>query len=529
MEKNSSAQQLRISSPIRDALAFSSPGHVPTLEEVRSKYGPPATLGAPNEDAVLAMDRAMEDRGVYTLLQHGFELGQYGAASNFLGYGALQNIAQNGLIRACIETVADDMTRAWIELQQEGEEGSGNGEDGEAQERIGRLDRAMKRLGLQKVMHEAAAKTGYYGGCLLYLDTGASGPDLKLPLSLESWSREAGRGFLKGVRVVDPVNCFPGVYNSTDPLRADYYVPRSWWVLGQEVHASRLIRVFANEPPLLFRPSYNFLGIPKAQILWDYVMHFQSNRDSVNRLMSKFSQLVFKTAMTDIITGGANDLNGLLARLQIMAQNRSNDGVIAVDKEAEDILKVETPMSGITDVPRQSLEFVAAINGTPVVKLLGISPSGFNATGESDIRNYYDHVLSQQEAVLRPPLQRILEVLQVSLFQNVDRSIGFSFCPLSEEDETARATTQATKIANLCQLLDRNIISADEARQMLIADPDSGMDGLDPEAPEPEEGEGDPMQAMMGGMGDPEAEAPAPEPKPAPAADSAKWWRRVWK
>ena len=85
MEKNSSAQQLRISSPIRDALAFSSPGHVPTLEEVRSKYGPPATLGAPNEDAVLAMDRAMEDRGVYTLLQHGLEMGMYGAASNFLG------------------------------------------------------------------------------------------------------------------------------------------------------------------------------------------------------------------------------------------------------------------------------------------------------------------------------------------------------------------------------------------------------------------------------------------------------------
>ena len=522
---SSTGSTLRISSGVRDALGFSSAGRVPTLDEVRRAYGPPATLGAPNEETVLAMDRAMEDRGVYTLLQHGFELGQYGACSNFMGYGALQNIAQNGLIRACVETVADDMTRAWIELQQEGEDDS---EDGEVQERIERLDRAMKRLNLQKVMHEAAAKTGYYGGCLLYLDTGASGPDLKLPLSLESWSREATKGFLKGVRVIDPVNVFPGVYNSTDPLRADYYIPRSWWVLGQEVHASRLIRVFSNEPPLLFRPSYNFLGIPKAQILWDYVMHFQSNRDSVNRLMDKFSQLVFKTAMTDILTGGANDLSGLVARLQIMSQNRSNDGVIAIDKDAEDILKVETPMSGLTDVPRQSLEFVAAINRTPVVKLLGISPSGFNATGESDLRNYYDHIASQQEAVLRPAIQRILEVLQVSLFQAVDRTIGFSFCPLSEEDETAKTTTQATKIANLCQLIDRNVIDTDEARQMLIADPDSGMDGLDPEAPEPEEGEGDPMQAMMGGMGVPQAEAPAPEPKPAPASDSAKWWRRVW-
>ena len=77
-----------------------------------------------------------------------------------------------------------------------------------------------------------------------------------------------------------------------------------------------------------------------------------------------------------------------MARLQIMSQNRSNDGVIAVDKDAEDIVKVETPMAGVTDVVRQSLEIVAALNRTPAVKLLGISPSGFNATGESDIRNY---------------------------------------------------------------------------------------------------------------------------------------------
>lgn len=512
MGTESSTASIRISSGVRDALGFSSAGRVPTLDEVRSKYGPPATLGAPNEDAVMAMDRAMEDRGVYTLLQHGFELGQYGACSNFLGYGALQNIAQNGLIRACIETVADDMTRNWVEFQQEGEDDS---EDGEAQEYLERLEKAVKRLDLQKVMHRAAAMTGYYGGCLLYLDTGASGPQLKLPLSLEPWSMEAKPGFLRAVRVVDPVNCFPGTYNSTDPLKEDYYIPQTWWVLGQEVHASRLIRVYANEPPLLFRPSYNFLGIPQAQILWDYVLHFQDNRDSVNRLMGKFSQLVFKTSMTDILTGGANDLSGLMARLQIMSQNRSNDGVIAVDKDAEDIVKVETPMSGVTDVVRQSLEIVAALNRTPAVKLLGISPSGFNATGESDIRNYYDHVLSQQEKVLRPPLQRILEALQVSLFGKVEPSIGFRFASLSETDENAKVLTQQAKINNLCAVLDRDIVSAEEVRQILVADPDSGFDGLDPELPEDAEGDDIPLLSPAFGQEQEEDDTPPSPPSKA--------------
>lgn len=510
MGTESSTASLRISSGVRDALGFSSAGRVPTLDEVRRAYGPPATLGAPNEDAVIAMDHAMEDRGVYTLLQHGFELGQYGACSNFLGYGALQNIAQNGLIRACIETVADDMTRNWIELQQEGEADSPESED-----KIQRLEKAMKRMGLQTTMHKAASMTGYFGGCLLYLDTGASGPQLKLPLSLEPWSMEAKEGFLRAVRVVDPVNCFPGNYNSTDPLKEDYYVPQTWWVLGQEVHASRLIRVYANEPPLLFRPSYNFLGIPQAQILWDYVLHFQDNRDSVNRLMGKFSQLVFKTSMTDILTGGANDLSGLMARLQIMSQNRSNDGVIAVDKDAEDIVKVETPMAGVTDVVRQSLEIVAALNRTPAVKLLGISPSGFNATGESDIRNYYDHVLSQQEKVLRPPLQRILEALQVSLFGKVEPAIGFRFASLSETDENAKVLTQQAKINNLCAVLDRDIVSAEEVRQILVADPDSGFDGLDPELPEDAEGDDIPLLSPAFGQEQKEDDTPPSPPSKA--------------
>ena len=510
INSSTTGSTLRISSGVRDALGFSGAGRVPTLDEVRRAYGPPATLGAPNEDAVLAMDHAMEERGVYSLLQHGFEMGQYGACSNFLGYGALQNIAQNGLIRACVETVADDMTRNWVELQQEGKEDSPESED-----KIQRLEKAMRRMGLQKTMHKAASMTGYFGGCLLYLDTGASGPQLKLPLSLEPWSMEAKPGFLRAVRVVDPVNCFPGTYNSTDPLKEDYYVPQTWWVLGQEVHASRLIRVYANEPPLLFKPSYNFLGIPQAQILWDYVLHFQDNRDSVNRLMGKFSQLVFKTSMTDILTGGANDLSGLMARLQIMSQNRSNDGVIAVDKDAEDIVKVETPMAGVTDVVRQSLEIVAALNRTPAVKLLGISPSGFNATGESDIRNYYDHVLSQQEKVLRPPLQRILEALQVSLFGKVEPSIGFRFASLSETDENAKVLTQQAKINNFCAVLDRDIVSAEEVRQMLVSDPDSGFDGLDPELPEDAEGDDIPLLSPAFGQEQEEDDAPPSPPSKA--------------
>lgn len=498
-----------------DALSTPPQTRVMAPDEIRQKFGPAQTLGAP-DNVRMAMDNALEDAGFYTLLQHSLEMGVYGGMANFMGYAQLQNIAQNGLIRACIETVSDDMTRNWIELTREGEkeDKNKNGKD----DVLDALTDALDALDMQRVFHEACSKVGYYGGCLIFLDTGVTGDRLKNPLNLDPlFSMEArDRGFLKALRVIDPINLFPGTYNATNPLAADYYKPKTWWVLGQEVHASRFVRLVANEAPLIFKPSYNFMGIPQAQILWDYVLHFQANRDAANRLLNKFSMLVFKTSMADILQG-IDGLATLDTRMQILARNQSNDGVFAIDRENEDVVKVETPIGGVTDIVKQSLEQLAAMNRTPAVKLLGISPSGFNATGESDLRNYYDHVLSQQEKVLRQAIKDILDVVQISETGKLDDSIDFTFNPLSEEDKNSVAMTQQVKANTICSLLDRDIISPEEARRALISDPSSGFNDLDPDdVPEPKDEQGmGGMGGMMGGIpglgGAPEAEGEGQE------------------
>ena len=296
-----------------------------------------------------------------------------------------------------------------------------------------------------------------------------------------AYSAELKPGLSLNLVVVDPVNVFPGDYNSLSPLSSDYFRPRWWWVIGQRIHASRLIRLVANEVPVLLRPAYNFLGIPQAQILWDYVLHFQECRAAAARLLTKFSLTVFKTKMADILfsAGGTGQLD---ARIRFMTQNMNNDGVLAIDKDDEDVLKLETPLSGVTDIVRQSLEILAALNRTPAVKLLGISPSGFNATGESDIRNYYDYITSQQEKVLRNGFRPVLNCLQLHLHGKIDSSVTFDFAPLGEEDRAALATLQKTKADTIAVYLDRDIIAPEEARKALADDPDSGFADIDPEA-----------------------------------------------
>jgi phage-related protein (TIGR01555 family) len=95
------------------------------------------------------------------------------------------------------------------------------------------------------------------------------------------------------------------------------------------------------------------------------------------------------------------------------------------------------------------------------VKLLGLSPSGFNATGESDIRNYYDHILSQNELILRKGIKKALDVLQVVEFGEIDPNIDFEFNSLWSMDEAQQADIDSKNTATILSIYENQVIDAD--------------------------------------------------------------------
>ena len=471
-----------------------------TVEKVRERFAPPVTLGV-SEKERLAQDEALSDAGFYgaihrSLQQHGCELGQYPVTS-FVGYGALQQIAQNGMIRACVQTVADDITREWITI---------TGDDAEAVEEIQTLQE--KKYHLRTLFHEAATLTGYMGGAFIYVDTGTENPELPLRYSNESAELQPGTK-LRFV-VVDPVNVSPGDYNAIDPLKPDYLKPRYFWVLGTKVHESRLLRLFDNPPPTLLRPAYNFLGIPQAQILWDYVMHWNQCRVYTADLVRKVSLLVFQTS-TDDIFNSPNGVRLFDIRMKALQRYRDNNAVFVCDKEGESVMNVQTSIAGCTDVVRQSLEMIASINRTPAVKLLGISPSGFNATGESDIRNYYDYIRSKQE-LRREAINTCLEAIELVEMGSINSNISFDFNELSKEDEASAAMTAQTRAGALATLAQVQAISAEEMREAVKKEPAMHLGFLSDEVPE---GEPEDIEGLLGAL----QQATTAVAEPAPASN----------
>lgn len=434
--------------------------------EWRDKLKPAVTLGMPEEEAMLANDSACTY--AWNLLSHSMELGQMPTTASFMGYPALQDIAQNGLIRACIETVADDMTRDFGKIKSE---------EPDKAEIVTAMNNALEQFHVQDVLHEVAEKVGYFGGCLVYIDTGANDAELQTPLNMGEYSNELRN--LKAFRVIDPINVYPGAYNSVEPLKADFFRPEHWYAMGKRVHASRLIRFVANEVPQLLKPVYNFFGIAQAQLLWDYVMHFSECRVATANIAKKYSMTVFKTNMSATLMDGAGT-DQINNRIRLIARYQDNNSITAIDKENEDIVKIETPIGGLTDITKQGLEFLAALNRTPAVKLLGISPSGFNATGESDLRNYNDHISSQQEKVFGHGLKTIIDCIHVFLFGKTNKGLIFEWAELGEEDQAAMANTQKVKADTMAVLLDRSVISPEEARQAVASDPDNPLSFIDP-------------------------------------------------
>ncbi len=465
-----------------DSIAYNK-YRIPTEKEIRAIYGPVKTLGAPHAEAdnmAMAMDAMLDSCGFYGLIQHAYQLGQPPQGNGFIGYAALSELKPNGLISACVETVADDMLRAWIDIKQE-EDADKQEEDADKQDiDIPKaVEDRFKELKLQKVFREATAMTQYFGGCLIFINTGNLDPDvLKTPLNISDKSAELGQGRLHGFKVVEPINVFPGTYNSINPLRDDYFEPDWWWVMGIQVHASRFIKITSGDVPVLLRPSYNFFGVPHAQILWDYVLHFQKDRVATSRALSKYSDYVFKEGGLRDAMMAPDGTSQIDRRVAIMARYRSNDGITVIDKDEEDIVKVESSLGGLVDIAKQSLNYICCINRTPAEKLLGEPPPGFNSTGESSIKNYNKHISAQQEKILKDGIERALQIVQLDLFGKIDQSITFEFCKLDENDRQIESGIKKANTDTLAALVMADIITAEGARATVLANPDEYLVGL---------------------------------------------------
>jgi hypothetical protein len=130
---------------------------------------------------------------------------------------------------------------------------------------------------------------------------------------------------------------------------------------------------------------------------------------SVAALMQDFARAVYKMkGLAEIIA--ANGADVITARVQAMELARSVLGATLLDADDE-FSREPTPFSGVPDLLDKFSLRLASTANMPVSLLMGQSPAGLNATGDSDIRWWYDQIRGRQKREVVPPAKRLTEVV----------------------------------------------------------------------------------------------------------------------
>jgi uncharacterized protein len=402
--------------------------------------------------------------------------------SGFPGYPYLAMLATRAEYRAFASALSTELTREWITFN------SSETDSDETKKKITEIEQAFRDLGVRSVIKTAVEHDSYFGRGQIFIEI--DGQDRELPLILDG--RTIKKGSLKRICNIEPMWTTPSAYNAQDPAAPDFYKPTKWFVMGKQVHASRLLSIVARPLPDMLKPAFNFSGMSLSQLAEPYVDNWLRTRQSVSDLINNFSITALATSMDQVLTGG-DDGSGLIKRAELFTLHRANKGLMLLDKDREEIVQVNTPLSGLDALQAQSQEQMCSVSTVPSTVLLGVAPTGFGNVSEGELATWENRVSAAQEADYRSPIEIILKVVQLSMYGKIDPDITFSFKPLRQmtpkeiaEIRTANSTTAATYI-------DRGVIDSQEERERLARDTESGYQGLDitkaPEAPEPKPGE----------------------------------------
>lgn len=238
-------------------------------------------------------------------------------------------------------------------------------------------------------------------------------------------------------------------------------------VQGLRVHHSRVIRFEGRRLPYNLRIAYQGWGASILEPIFDRVEMFDLASQGTAQLLSKAYLRYYRVkGLREILT---NEMarEGFLAQMDYMRQFQGIEGMTIGDTE-DDFQTLQYTFTGIPEVLLQFGQQISGAIGVPLVRLFGQSPVGFNSTGESDLRIYYDNVRHDQDTDLRPGLKRLLNVMYESATgAKPGRDLLFEFRSLWQMTNEQKAQAAQTLTGAIISALQADAIPVSVALKEL--------------------------------------------------------------
>lgn len=351
------------------------------------------------------------------------------------------------------------------------------------------IDRRLDDLDYEEVFATAIKWARLYGGALavMVLDDGG---ELEDPVN---WKK------LKGVdelRVYDRSVVMPDLTFSLskkykkggeDKVRffdqPEYYTVTSQY--GQFiVHESRCL-VFKNGrvPERTVNQNYRYWGLPEYIRIRRALRETTTTYSNAVKMLERASQAVYSMKNLAQLLLTDDGENAVVKRLETIDMARNLMNSIAIDADGEAYEFKQFTFTGVNEIIESCAQMLSALTNIPQTLLFGRAPAGMNATGESDLENYYNYVEKIQKTMMRRNARKLLDAVLVSARHSGDikavPDYELAFKPLwslSEVEQanldSVKASTEATKAQTAATYVEMQVLAPEEVRRRLSSDTD---------------------------------------------------------
>jgi phage-related protein (TIGR01555 family) len=330
------------------------------------------------------------------------------ARRGFMSYNALTDLyTTDDLAGRIVDLPAKEEFREGFEIKVE-----------EQEDVAEMMEAACDDLRVSDMLQKARTWERLYGGAVIFMGVADGATNTELPLDLSK------------VQSVDYLTVFDcsevrvvAWYNN--PLDAKYGEPKLFEIqprsfgaaaskLTQKVHASRVLYfggVQSNRENLALGNG-TAVGFGDSILLRPYeiIRDYAAVWAASGVLIQDFSQAVYRIKGLAAMLQSADD-DSVIKKMQLTELMRSTMRAVMLDSDGEDFERKSTPITGLPEMMDRYAVRVAGAAGIPQTVLFGQAPAGLGATGDADVRFFYDSVKATQRKYLQPQLERLLRVM----------------------------------------------------------------------------------------------------------------------
>ncbi len=249
-----------------------------------------------------------------------------------------------------------------------------------------------------------------YGGAALLIGAD-DGRDASLPLIPER-AKDISYLYVIERRVLWPATYYTQAGHPKLGLPETYFVTPVVAGGGTQtgtviVHESRLILFGGAKTSAFEKLTLAGWDISVLQRPYEILRQFNTGWKAVETLLTDGNQAVFKmTGLAEMMRAGQETL--VRRRMNVMEMFRSAMRALVIDADSQESYERHGVAFGsIPETLDKLCLRMSASAELPVTILMGQSPAGMNATGESDFRWHYDRLRAKQKTELAPPVRRL--------------------------------------------------------------------------------------------------------------------------